>query len=83
MIKSENLTEVCLFLQSKKYSLNDYTFLHNGREEFDFDWYQEYYTFLLHPTNKSHAKLLVVRRVTNLGNCKEFTLERMKLVKVP
>jgi len=42
MNKSENLTDVCLFLKSKKYSLNDYTFLHKGKEEFDFDWYQEY-----------------------------------------
>ncbi len=77
------LQEVYDFLKSKGYKLEDFVFLHKGREEFDFDWHQEYYVFLLKPSNKTHGKLLIVRRIQNLGNYEEFTLERKHLIKVP
>lgn len=73
------------FLKQKKVDLDSIQLLYNNREEFDFDHWQHYYVFLLDPSLKHHAKLIIVRYTYSYYDGVDdgiIEMESRKLIKV-
>ena len=83
-ISLKEIPEIILeFLKQKNINLDQIQLQYYNEEEFDFDVYQQYYVFVLEPTNRSHRKLVIVRRTyTHHNDTETIEIEKRNLVQV-